>query len=87
MAHAAMTDKIERYNALAEALSAQYEALDPAALLGPVLDLVPYGASRLALDVGAAEASKGMLAVGMATYPKLRWIDDRLPSLQGEVSA
>ena len=95
-----MTDPIEAYNALAEALSAQYEALDPAALLGPVLDLIPDGASRLALDVGAgsgrdgawlaskgyavvaAEPSEGMRTIGMSIHPELRWIDDRLPSLQ-----
>jgi len=54
-----MTDQIEPYNAQAEALSAQYEALDPAALLGPVLDLIPEGSSRLALDVGAGSGRDG----------------------------
>ncbi len=54
-----MSNAIDTYSKQAEALSALYEAVDPAQAYGSVLDLIPEGAGRLALDVGAGSGRDG----------------------------
>jgi len=46
-------DAIAAYDARAEALAREYEALDPTAYRSTYADLLPTGPDRLALDVGA----------------------------------
>ena len=54
-----MSNSIDAYNDQAEALSALYDAVDPAQAYESVLDLIPDGAGRLALDIGSGSGRDG----------------------------
>ena len=54
-----MADPIDAYDDQAEALSALYEAVDPTQAFEAVLDLLPDGVGRIALDIGAGSGRDG----------------------------
>ena len=54
-----MTSAIDAYDAKAETLCALYEAVEPVKALEAVLDLIPDGVGRLALDIGAGSGRDG----------------------------
>ena len=54
-----MADPIEAYDTQADALCALYETVEPMRAFEDVVDLIPNGVGRLALDVGAGSGRDG----------------------------
>lgn len=61
----AVDETIAAYDRGAAAFTAGYESLSPGALWGPLKDLLPTGAGRLALDVGAGSGRDAAWLVGL----------------------
>ena len=54
-----MTDPVRGYDAEAEALAARYEQLRSEDVHAAFLDILPTGADRVALDIGAGSDRRG----------------------------